>query len=154
MSFTVRPDRLEDCPAVLALSDRLVEGVAAWRDQDAVARSVRGWLEESTSAQFDGHCLVADVDSNVAGFISMTTTTHFAGEVDGYIGELVVDTAAEGSGVGAALVRAAEAIAIAEGYRCLTLTTGAANHRAIGFYEHLGFDAEDIKLTKVLHRTD
>lgn len=32
----------------------------------------------------------------------------------------------------------------------LALSTGAASHRAIGFYEHLGFDAEDIKLTKVL----
>ena len=105
MPLIVRQARPEDRPVVLALSDRLVEGVAAWRDRDAVGRSVRGWLEKSTSAEFDGHCLVAEVASNVVGFISVTTTTHFAGEVDGYIGELVVDTGAEGDGVGGALVR-------------------------------------------------
>jgi ribosomal protein S18 acetylase RimI-like enzyme len=134
----------------MTMSDRLTEGVAEWRDHDAVRRAVLEWLDESSSPEFDGHALVAADDSTIAGFISVSTTTHFAGEVDSYIGELVVDRRYEGTGTGTALVRAAEALAVDAGHRCLTLTTGAANDRAIGFYEGLGFRPEDIKLTMVL----
>jgi ribosomal protein S18 acetylase RimI-like enzyme len=37
-----------------------------------------------------------------------------------------------------------------EGYALLALTTGAANARALGFYRHLGFRDEDLKLTTLL----
>ncbi|MFK8023020.1 MAG: GNAT family N-acetyltransferase [Ilumatobacter sp.] len=66
------------------------------------------------------------------------------GELDAYIGELVVDPRAEGRGVGAQLVAAAERRARADGHRCITLTTGAANARALSFYRHLGYRDEAV----------
>lgn len=147
---TIRDLAEADRAAVLELSDRLTIGVAAWRDPVAVAAVVRGWLEDSTAADFVGAALIAEAAGRVVGFVSVDSVTHFAGEVDAYVGELVVDAAYEGRGVGAALVAAAERVARERGHRCLTLSTGAANDRAISFYESLGFDAEDVKLTKVL----
>jgi len=41
-------------------------------------------------------------------------------------------------------------LAIDAGHRCLTLTTGATNERAITFYERLGFRPEDVTSTLVL----
>jgi ribosomal protein S18 acetylase RimI-like enzyme len=57
---------------------------------------------------------------------------------------------AEGCGVGTALVAAAERQAGADGRRCITLTTGAANERALRFYRQRGYLDEDVKLTKIL----
>lgn len=147
---TIRELPDADRSAVLALSDRLTIGVAAWRDPVAVSAAVLGWLETSTASDFAGAALVAEIDGRVVGFVSVDVETHFAGEVDAYLGELLVDAPHEGAGVGAALVAAAESAARKRGHRCLTLSTGAANHRALGFYSSLGFEAEDVKLTKVL----
>lgn len=151
MSSTIRSLEAGDRDGVAALADRLTEGVAAWRDSRAVTQAVRSWIEESSSADFEGAAFVAiDDRENVIGFISLSTTTHFGGEVDAYIGELVVASSAEGQGVGAELVAAAERQARSDGRRCITLTTGAANERALRFYRRLGYHDEDVKLTKVL----
>jgi GNAT superfamily N-acetyltransferase len=47
-------------------------------------------------------------------------------------------------------VQACEQWAREQGYRILSLTTGAANERALGFYRHLGYLNEDVKLIKLL----
>lgn len=116
----------------------------------AVSAAVLGWLQASTAADFAGVVFLAEIGGRVVGFVPVDTETHFAGEVDAYTGELLVGAPHEGAGVGAALVTAAESVARNRGHRCLTLSTGAANHCAIGFYSSLGFEAEDVKLTKVL----
>lgn len=87
---------------------------------------------------------------SVFGFISIEVVTHFSGEGEGYIGELVVDECAEGTGIGRMLVARAERWAREQGFRILTLETGAANERARGFYNRLGFREEGVRLTKVL----
>ncbi|MEM8902893.1 MAG: GNAT family N-acetyltransferase [Actinomycetota bacterium] len=80
----------------------------------------------------------------------MSTTEHFAGERDAYVGEPVVDEAAAGAGIGRALMARAERWALDAGLRCITLHTGAANTAARAFYEALGYVEEDVKLTRVL----
>lgn len=151
MHVVIRKVLAGDRAQVARLSDRLTEGVAAWRDPAAVLDAVRGWIADSTSDGFDGTALVAiDEHDRVVGFVSVSTTGHFAGERDAYIGELIVAPDAEGRGVGAQLVAAAEEQALADGHRCITLTTGAANDRALAFYRRLGYLDEDVKLTKVL----
>lgn len=150
MSHSIRRFRIADRDRVLALSERLTVGVAPWRDEVEVATATRRWLDESTSEEFDGVALVAETDGDLLGFVSVSTTRHFSGEVDSYIGELVVAPAFEGRGVGSALVEAAQRVAIERGHRCLTLSTGAANDRAIALYRRLGFEPEDVKLTRTL----
>ena len=66
--------------------------------------------------------------------------SHFTGEVDAYIGELVVSKAAEGGGVGRALVGAAADWARGRGRKRVVVDTGAANMPARRFYAALGFE--------------
>jgi ribosomal protein S18 acetylase RimI-like enzyme len=73
---------------------------------------------------------------------------HFAGQVDGYVGELAVARDWEGRGVGRRLMAAAEDWAAGRGLAFLTLDTGADNHPARGLYRSLGFGEETVGLTK------
>ena len=84
------------------------------------------------------------------GFATVAHDSHFTGERQAYVGELATSETAEGRGVGKALIQACEQWACEQGYRILSLTTGAANQRALGFYRHLGYLGEDVKLIKRL----
>ena len=150
--FAIRPARPQDYPALLGLSPRLVIGVAPWRDPAKVATAVREWIESSlASAGEQGHAvLVALLDGQVAGMVSLAEREHFTGEVDAYVGELVVDRAMEGRGAGRALMAAAEQWAAARGLPRITLETGARNHRARRFYEDAGYQEEEVRLTKAV----
>ncbi|MBG0823330.1 GNAT family N-acetyltransferase [Planomonospora sp. ID91781] len=150
VSVVIRPYRDVDRDAVVALASRLAEGVAAWRDASVVADAVHGWVTDSLEpSSSDGHgVLVAIGDGSVAGFVAVTTRRHFTGQVDASIGEFVVSTEVEGTGIGRALVNAAEAWARDRGLQRITLETGAANTRARGFYRALGYAEEEIRLSK------
>src|SRR5689334_10918935 len=94
-----------DHDAVMALAPRLTEGVAAWRDSVAVADAVCGWVRDSVRTEDDRAAVfVAEDAGGVVGFVSVTERSHFTGEPDGYIGELVVARGRERLGVGRALI--------------------------------------------------
>jgi len=93
---------------------------------------------------------VAEVDGVVAGFVSGEERTHWSGDQELYVGELVVSTDHEGQGVGRALIDTVTDLARQLGLTTITLDTGAANTSARGFYRALGFEEEDVKLTRVL----
>ena len=76
--------------------------------------------------------------------------SHFTGETDAYIGELVVSKAAEDGGAGRALVGAAEDWARARGRKRVVVDTGAANMPARRFYAALGFEEEDITVSRAI----
>jgi ribosomal protein S18 acetylase RimI-like enzyme len=149
-SVTIRPYRDADHDAVVALAPRLTEGVAPWRDASAVADAVRSWVTGSLErGNGPGHgVIVATSGDDVVGFITVSTRRHFTGQTDAYIGELVVSAEAEGAGVGRALVAAAETWARGHGLHRITLETGAANARARGFYRALGYEEEEVRLSK------
>jgi ribosomal protein S18 acetylase RimI-like enzyme len=139
-----------DRASVIALAPRLTEGVAGWRDRRAVRDAVLGWVTGSlASATADDRALfVADDDGVLLGFVTCGEREHFTGQVDGYVGELVVAGGCVRRGVGSALMSAAEAWAAERGLAYLTLETGAANTTARGFYGALGYRDEDVRLTK------
>jgi ribosomal protein S18 acetylase RimI-like enzyme len=141
-----------DRDAVVALAPRLCIGVAPWRDPDAVVAAALEWVADSMAraASKDGALFVAERDGQVVGFVSVSTRQHFTGELDAYIGELVVDPRAERTGVGAALVGQACQWASDAGLRRISLETGAANDGARLFYSRLGFDEEDMRLSSAL----
>ncbi|MCI0689051.1 MAG: GNAT family N-acetyltransferase [Sporichthyaceae bacterium] len=149
----VRRYRASDRDAVLALAPRLTVGVAPWRDQHAVAKAVTGWVRDSLDrADTDDTAVfvAADASGRLVGAVSVTERDHFAGDTDGYIGELVVDSDATRRGTGRALVAAAEDWARQRGLNRITLDTGAANLGARRFYAALGYDEEDVRLTRSL----
>lgn len=141
-----------DREAVLALAPRLAEGVAQWRSAERVRRAVAGWVEDSLArAGAPGRFVyVAEARGQVAGFVAGEERTHWTGQVDVYVGELVVDVELERNGVGRALVDAVVEHAARAGVDRVTLETGAANGAARRFYGSLGFEEEDVRLTRVL----
>ncbi|HYJ69353.1 MAG TPA: GNAT family N-acetyltransferase [Nocardioidaceae bacterium] len=148
----VRPYSPADRDDVLALAPRLTEGVATWRDPDAVLDAVVGWVRGSIDAagEPDHLVLVATADGRVVGFVTAEEHRHWSGGSDAYIGELVVDPTAEGHGIGRALVDAVHEWAKVRDLGAVTLETGAANARARGFYAAIGFAEEDVRLTRQL----
>ncbi|MGA9749781.1 MAG: GNAT family N-acetyltransferase [Nocardioides sp.] len=148
----IRAFRREDRDAVMALAPRLTLGVASWRDPDAVLRSVTEWVQGSiATVGAPNHAVfVAVLDEQVVGVVSVGLRQHFTGEEDAYVGELVVDSGTARAGIGTALMAAAEDWGRARGLTHLTLETGAANAAAISFYRALGYDMEDVRLTRRL----
>ena len=150
--INIRAATEHDKPAVLQLAPRLAEGLAAWRNRQAAVLAAQQWLTDSfaTAARQEGTVLVAVDKTGVAGVITISEQRHFTGAADGYIGELAVASHAVRHGIGRALIAAAETWARDRGLRHLTLQTGTANIPARHFYAALGFEEEDIRLTRPL----
>ena len=148
----VRPYIPTDHTFVLNLAPRLAIGMQPWRDLQLWLTTVESWLTESIN-QHNQKTMVfiaEDEQGERFGFATVSQSTHFTGQRQAYIGGLATSETAEGRGVGTALVEACEQWAREQGYTLLTLSTGAANERALGFYRHLGFRDEDVTLTKLL----
>ncbi len=150
--WTIRPYGAADHQAVTQLADRLLIGMPRWRDRDRWLAAVRQWVSQSTqeAGEATSGLLVVTENERVAGFVSLSTRSHFTGDIDAYIGELVVAEWAEGRGAGCALLQAAEEWAMVNGHQRVTLETGAANDRARRFYARAGYLDEDVRLTKSL----
>jgi GNAT superfamily N-acetyltransferase len=148
----VRPYVPDDRAFVLSLAPRLLIGMPVWRDPHLWLAAFQNWITVS----IDEHgqqtmVFVAENDQGERlGFATLSHETHFTGEHQAYVNELATSEAAEGCGVGKALIEACEQWTREQGYRILALSTGAANERALGFYHHLGFRDEDVKLIKLL----
>ena len=93
---------------------------------------------------------MAETSDSVVGFVSGGRRGHRTSETDAYIGELVVSTSSEQQGVATVLVAAVEQWAADHGYRRLTLETGAANEGATEFYAALGYQMEQVVLSKAI----
>lgn len=148
----VRPLQPADEEFVRGLAPRLTVGMPAWRDPERCLAAVEGWIAGS----IDRHgrratvFVAEDERGERLGFASVSEETHFTGERQAYIGELATGAAAEGRGVGRALLAACENWARAQGFRIIALSTGAANVRALGFYRGHGYRDEDIRLSRLL----
>jgi len=148
----VRSYEPADREFLLSLAPRLTIGIPPWRDQRLMLSTVQKWIAGSLARQGDrAEVFVAlGEQGERLGFASVSEEPHFTGEPQAYVGELATVREAEGRGIGKALVTACEAWARHRGFRVLSLSTGAANARALGFYRHLGFVDEDVKLVKIL----
>ncbi|WP_409482933.1 N-acetyltransferase family protein [Arsenicicoccus dermatophilus] len=153
MDFHVRVYEPGDRDEIVGMADRLTVGVAPWRDREAVVAAVRGWVTDAVDRAGTGDdrvVLVAEQAGVVVGFISTEEQRHWSGQLDVYVGELVVREDREGYGIGRALVRAVEEWARGRGVARIRLTTGAANDGALGLYEAVGYEREDITLSRAL----
>lgn len=149
----VRPYQSGDESFVLSLAPRLLTGMPPWRSPEKWLEAVQGWMAQD----FEKHgrqsmlFIAEDEQHERLGFANVAAARHFTGEPHAYLGELAVSEAAEGRGIGQALVHACEQWAREQGYRTLVLDTGATdNERARCFYEKLGFQLESVKLTVLL----
>jgi ribosomal protein S18 acetylase RimI-like enzyme len=146
----IREYKPADRDAILALAPRLTEGKPLWRDDAAWLAAVRSWIRDAVdaAAEPDHVVYVAVEGDQVVGVVHAAERTHFTGQVDAYVGDLVTATGMERRGVARALMAAAEAWGADRGLAYLTLETGAANRGARAFYAALGYLEEDVRLTK------
>ena len=148
----IRPYQPADAAALLALSTQLISGVAPWRDPDAVREAVLGWVSDSIDRTDPDRrpIFVAECAGRVVGFVAAGTQEHWAGSLDAYVGELVIDPHSARTGLGRRLMERAEHWAREYGYTRLTVQTGAGNAPALAFYTALGYQPEDVSLSKPL----
>ncbi len=147
-----RPYVPADREFVLGLAPRLAVGIPPWRDPHKMIVTAQSWI--TGSIEQHGKKTMVFVAENEQGerlgFATVSHSTHFTGEGQAYIGELATSEEAEGRGVGKALAQACEQWAREQGYRILSLATGAANEGALGFYRHMGYLDEDVTLVTLL----
>jgi ribosomal protein S18 acetylase RimI-like enzyme len=136
--LTASPGLVED------LAELLVETVAAGGSvsfmhplDPAVAREF--WREALADAEAGGRVVLgAWLDGELAGTVSLQPAWQDNARHRGEIVKLMTRPAFRGRGVARALMRAAEAAAIARGLTLLTLDT-ATEGGAAGLYEEAGF---------------
>lgn len=102
----VRPYTCADRTFILSLAPRLAIGKQPWRDLILWLKTVKEWLNESI-AQHNQKTMVLIAENEQGerlGFATVSHSTHFTGQAQAYIGELVTGKAAEGQRVGTAAV--------------------------------------------------
>ncbi|GLC25904.1 GNAT family N-acetyltransferase [Roseisolibacter agri] len=154
MTTRVRAAAAADRDAIVALVPRLrAFGAAPLRPPEALDRAERETLERALAANApDAALLVAEVEGlGVAGVAyAHGATDYFTGEPHAHLGILAVAEAAEGRGVGRALLEAVDAWARAQGHRYVTLNVFATNARARAVYERAGYAQDTLRYYKEL----
>jgi len=140
-SARVRPIRDEDLEAVARLATEL--GYPA-RGADLAERLPA--LRQSPSHAV----LVAELGGEISGWIHVEVSHALIHDPFGEIVSLVVDASTRGRGIGALLVRSAEAWARTRGLRRLRVRCRVERERAHRFYDREGFALE--KTTKVFSK--
>ncbi|MFC4072559.1 GNAT family N-acetyltransferase [Actinoplanes subglobosus] len=111
------------------------------------AAALRGLIEWPGN-----HILVARVDGRIMGTLTLVTFPIPTG-LRAWIEDVVVDEAARGHGVGAALTTEAVRIARAAGARTVDLTSRPSRVAANRLYERLGFAVRDSKVFRLSEAT-
>jgi ribosomal protein S18 acetylase RimI-like enzyme len=93
--------------------------------------------------------LVARVDGQIVGALTLVMFPIPTG-LRAWIEDVVVDDAARGQGVGAALTREAVRLARASGARTVDLTSRPSREAANRLYERMGFQLRDSKVYRLV----
>jgi ribosomal protein S18 acetylase RimI-like enzyme len=137
--LTIRLGRPDD-ESVLSRIDR-----ATWSDLSSPAPSPDASKSFFSDRTLPPDVLVAERDGDVVGWARIEHPTPFpSSEHVWRITGLAVDPAAQGGGVGRALVEALADEARSRGARRLTLHVFAPNARARRLYDRCGFEVEGI----------
>lgn len=151
--ITVRTGTLSDRDFVVQTARRFASfGPPPWRTPlEIVSGEVRCLDDFFDGGMHGSVLLIAEEDGRAAGFVFLEhATDYFSGERHGHLGMIAVTEAAEGHGAGAALLRAAEEWAGAQGYPRLTLNVFEANSRARRVYERAGYRVETLRYVKAI----
>ena len=150
MSVSIRPATPGDRAFVLTLASRLVDGFEAPSHRtkpeliDGDRRALEVWFNDPPKD--DAAMLVAELDGRPAGCAFLVTLIdYFNDRPHAHLSVLAVEKAAEGRGVGSALLDACEHWARQRGSDRLTLSALVTNSRARALYERKGFGGEYIR---------
>ncbi len=159
IGLEIRPAAIEDLDALLEIylsraRDHVALDPDHYRVPEAAAAAdrLRGIIEDD--ARSSGY-LAAAVDGRIVGSVSIailplpTEGSMMAAVPTAEIGIAVLDGERD-SGVGTALMAAAEAWAGARGIRAILLDMSVRNAAAQRFYERLGYEVNGLYLRKAI----
>ena len=144
---------MADERALVELARRLASSfdLPPWRRPDDIATAdAREMMEAVRSASPGNEVFIAERGGVPVGCLHVLETTDFFGTRHAHISVIATTEAAQGSGVGRALLEHAEDWARSRGHSLLTLNVFVANERARRFYERAGLVPEMLKYTKPL----
>ena len=124
-SIHIRAAAPADAGSLARLSGQL--GYPA--DEETIARRLRDILEHHAGA-----VMVAEVDGRITGWAHVLPQRRLEHDANAELAGLVVDEPARGSGIGRALLHAAEAWASEQGYPELVVRSNVVRERAHRFY--------------------
>ena len=142
-----------DRPFLSLLAERLADfDRPAWRSHEEIADGDRRALFEALDDPRLGTALfIAELDGTPAGCLLMwTLEDYFSQQWHSHVSVIAVTKAAEGQGVGGALMAYAEEWARARGHSSITLSVFEGNRRAQQLYERVGYTVEMRRMTKRL----
>ncbi|MGH7579717.1 MAG: GNAT family N-acetyltransferase [Gemmatimonadales bacterium] len=156
--MTVRDFAAADLPRVRACFIELQELERALDPRIPAGASVADAYMEGLFRRCEvsaGRLFVAEDEGRVIGFVSVLGACVPDSPDDGsapfaYVDDLVVLEAYRRRGVGSALLRRAEAYALACGRSSLRLRVKGGNQRARAFYARAGFTDYEVELEKQL----
>ena len=151
--ISIRQARSDDRDFVAGMVPSLLAfGSPAWQDREALAPGFREMLAHAIGNQGRrSTVLIAEAaDGTPLGFISLKVREDAAGIERAHVADLAVADSARRTGVGTALMKAAESWARDLGMGVLSLDVWSSNETALRFYRHLGYDAESECLIKRL----
>jgi ribosomal protein S18 acetylase RimI-like enzyme len=121
-------------------------------DGMSVERSHRGWASRLATLAPNGALLVADLDGEIAGFVSCGPSLDEDAPPDrGQIYAIYVRAAHWRAGIGRQLNDAALESLRANGFRAATLWVLRANTRACDFYTTVGWVADGAEQSEEIH---
>ncbi len=153
MRIAIRDARQSDRAQIVALVPRLrAFGPPPLRPAEDLDRAEVAALNRALDELPEHAALFVaenDEDASIAGVAYMETATdYFTGEKHAHLAILSVAQAAEGHGVGRALLNAVDEWARARGYRFITLNVFAGNEHARRVYERAGYEVDTLKYVK------
>jgi ribosomal protein S18 acetylase RimI-like enzyme len=150
----LRPATAADAALVASLAERLAAfPLPSWRRPSDIANADAAAMMQAVAAGVDDNqVFIAERGGEPVGCLHVLATTDFFGLRHGHVSVLATAAAAEGTGIGRALMAHAEAWTAARGLPLLTLNVFGRNARARRFYEQAGFEVEMAKYAKRIRR--
>ncbi len=142
-----------DIEVVQDVTGEVVEAFARLLPQLTGSAAAPDAQQLRTLVGWPGHrLLVARVDGRIVGALTLAVVPIPSG-LRAWIEDVVVDDAARGRGVGAALAQEAIRLARADGARTVDLTSRPSREAANRLYERLGFQVRDSKVYRLADQT-
>jgi GNAT superfamily N-acetyltransferase len=151
--ITIRPADEGDRDFVVGLVPSLLEfGSLAWRDPDALRPGFGVALTRALRNQdHRAAVLIAETRDGIPlGFISLKVVQRPEGGERAHVADLAVAQTSRRTGVGTALMEAAEAWARERHFDLIGLDVWSTNDAAVAFYRGLGYSVDALALTKRL----
>jgi GNAT superfamily N-acetyltransferase len=139
MRLVVRAAAEADLPRVLELLDQIDDRMYSQREDAGQAARLSAF--HRIAADPRQHLLVAEADGRIVGTVHLVVTPHLSRtcKPSGLLESMVVDEAYRRKGVGAALLREVQHLALEAGCYKLALSSNLARRGAHRFYSRLGW---------------